>query len=87
MTPPEQADVGVVVTLQMIYEKVLGVEATVQRIDATLAEVVKDSEDHEQRIRTLEHNSGRLSGKLAGIAASVSLVGGGIISLIVSQLL
>ncbi|HLS01750.1 MAG TPA: hypothetical protein VK054_07195 [Beutenbergiaceae bacterium] len=87
MTSQDRGGAVVVVTLQMIYEKVLGVEATVQRIDSTLAEVVKDSEDHEQRIRTLEHNSGRLSGKLAGIAASVSLVGGGIVSLIISQLL
>jgi len=71
MTSGEQ--VGVVVTLQMIYETVRGVEQTVQRIDTTLSEVVKDQADHEQRIRTLEAGQGRLTGKLAGVGVSVGL--------------
>ena len=81
--------VGVVVTLQMIYETVRGVEQTVQRIDTTLGEVVKDQADHEQRIRDLENDrvsNGKLTGKLAGIAATLGVVGGGLFTFLLSQI-
>ena len=88
MTAPDP-QVGVVVTLQMIYETVRGVEQTVQRIDTTLSEVVKDQADHEQRIRDLENDrvsNGKLTGKLAGIAATLGVVGGGLFTFLLSQI-
>jgi len=75
-----------IVTSQMIYEKLLGVEATVHRIDTTLTELAKDSEDHEARIRTLEQVSGKLTGKLVGIAATLSVVGGAVVTFVLSQI-
>ena len=82
----EDEQVGVVVTLRMIYETVRGVEQTVQRIDTTLGEVVKDQADHEDRIRTLEQSNGKLTGKLAGIAATLGVIGGGLFTFALSQI-
>ena len=87
MSADEQ--VGVVVTLRMIYETVRGVEQTVQRIDTTLGEVVKDQADHEQRIRALENDRighGRLTGKLVGVASTASVIGGALFTFLLSRL-
>lgn len=87
MSADEQ--VGVVVTLRMIYETVRGVEQTVQRIDTTLSEVVKDQEDHEARIRALENDRighGKLTGKLIGVASTASVIGGALFTFLLSRL-
>ena len=85
----EDEQVGVVVTLRMIYETVRGVEQTVQRIDTTLSEVVKDQEDHEARIRALENDRighGKLTGKLIGVASTASVIGGALFTFLLSRL-
>lgn len=72
--PVVQQQPVAVVTLQEIYSTLQGVERTVREIDNKLAEVVKDSEDHETRIRALEARVWKAAGSATVLASGAGFL-------------
>ena len=83
----------VAIGLEQVYATLLEVRDDVRDMKKELGELSRDSQDHEARIRALETtqaedrvSAGKLTGKLAGIAATFSLVGGAIFTFILSRI-
>ena len=79
----------VAIGLEQVYATLLEVRDDVRDMKKELGELSRDSQDHEQRIRDLENDrisNGKLTGKLAGIAATLGVVGGGLFTFLLSQI-
>lgn len=88
--PPSMQGVPVVaIGLEQVYATLLEVRDDVRDLKKEIGELSNDSADHEKRIRELEQDrvsNGKLTGKLAGIAATLGVVGGGLFTFLLSQI-
>src|SRR5690625_2434457 len=89
-TPPNMQSVPVVaIGLEQVYATLLEVRDDVRDLKKEIGELSHDAADDEQRIRDLENDrisNGKLTGKLAGIAATLGVVGGGLFTFLLSQI-
>lgn len=79
----------VAIGLEQVYATLLEVRDDVRDMKKELGELSNDSADHESRLRSLERDriaNGRLTGKLAGIAATLGIGGGALFSFLLSQI-
>lgn len=79
--------------LEKVYATLLEVRDDVRDVKKDIGELSRDSQDHEARIRHLEQArasdraaSGKLTGKLAGVASTAGVIGGGLLTFLLSQI-